>query len=181
MYTLWSHGELVGESALDYVRVISDLRTGDLHLTTKGLTLIDRLAQTHADAYHSARQLNIEPANESHAKSLVADAAAERDQYETLALELRAPDGRVIPAEDIFIRDTAWLLAIDEERHGGEEESPTDLPLDDEREAGDLEAFETQMMELAEDLCPPWASDEQPREPVRFQLYVRLKDEWSIP
>ena len=42
-YTLWSHGELLGESALDYVRVFPDLRTGDLYVTTKGRMLIERL------------------------------------------------------------------------------------------------------------------------------------------
>jgi hypothetical protein len=67
MYTLWSHGELLGESRLDYVRVISDVRMGELQLTTRGLTLLDRLAQTHADAYYSARRLNSDPANESDA------------------------------------------------------------------------------------------------------------------
>jgi hypothetical protein len=180
MYTLWSHGELLGESALDYVRVINNLRTGDLHLTSRGLMVLDRLAQTHADAYYSARRLHIEPANESDEKSLVADLAAERDQYESLDLELRAPDGRVIPSEDIYIRDTEFLLAIDEERDDDDEESLKDLTLVDILDSEDLEAFETQLKDLAED-PEPWVSDDQPREPARFQLYVRLQDEWSIP
>jgi hypothetical protein len=177
MFTLWSHGQLLGESALDYVRVISDLRSGDLHLTTMGLTLIDRLAQTHADAYYSARRLHSEQATEA---DLVADSAAERDQYDSLALELRAPDGRVIPTEDIYIRDTAFNLAIDEERDDNEEESLTDLTLIDVLRPEDLETFEAQLIDLAED-PPPWVSDEQPQEPVRFQLYVRLENAWSIP
>jgi hypothetical protein len=179
MYTLWSHGDLLGESALDYMRVINNLRMGDLHLTARGLTLIDRLAQTHADAYYSARRLNIEPTNESDAKSLAADLAAERDQYESLALELRDPDGRTIPTEDIYIRDTAWLLAIDGDIED-EEELFTELPVVDVPDSEEHEALEAQLMDLAEDF-PAWVSDEQPREPARFQLHVRLKDEWSIP
>ena len=179
MYTLWSHGELLGESALDYVRVIPDLRTGDLHLTSRGLTLLDRLAQTHADAYYSLRRLNSEPSNQSHAKSMAADCAAEQDQYESLALELRAPDQRVIPTEDIWIRDTEFSQAIGTECDSHEEESLTDLTLAEGSDP-DLEAFEAQLMELAED-PPPWVSEGPPREFPRFQLYVRLKDEWSIP
>src|SRR5688572_19904616 len=170
MYTLWSHGELVGESALDYVRVIRDLRTGDLHLTSRGLTLIDRLAQTHADVYYSARRFNSDPANESHATSLAADCAAERDQYESLALEMRSPDGRVIPTEDIYIRDTAYSQAIGDEC-ADHEESLADLPLADVLDPEDLEAFEAQLIDLTED-PPPWVSDELPREPARFQLFV---------
>jgi hypothetical protein len=54
-YTLWSHGELLGESALDYVRVFPEVRMGDLEPTTRGLTLIGRLTQTREDSYRSAR------------------------------------------------------------------------------------------------------------------------------
>jgi hypothetical protein len=55
-YTLWSHGELLGESALDYVRVDPNLRTGDLQMTERGLIVIDRLTQVREDCYRSARR-----------------------------------------------------------------------------------------------------------------------------
>ena len=179
-YTLWSRGELLGESALDYVRVIPNLRTGDLHLTAKGLTLIERLAQTHADAYYAARQLRNEAVDESDLKHVFADLAAERDQYEILALEVRAADGSVIPTEDVYIRDTDYLQAIAHDRDDDEDEALDDVALDDVLDGDDLKAFEEQLIELREDF-PPWASDEPEREPARFQLYVRLQNEWSIP
>jgi hypothetical protein len=112
-------------------------------------------------------------------KSLTADLAAERDQYEILALEVRASDGSVIPTEDVYIRDTEYLLAIAHESDE-EDESPADVALDDMLNPEDLKALEEQLIELREDF-PPWASDVPEREPVRFQLYVRLQNEWSIP
>lgn len=115
-YTLWSHGALLGESELDYVRVFPRLRTGDLQLTPKGLLAIERLTQTHADCYYGARRLNRETlrdtADPSDERTLRADLAAEHDQYEALALELRAPNGSVIATESIHITDTDYLLAI---------------------------------------------------------------------
>ena len=180
MYTLWSHGELVGESALDYARAIDNLRSGDLHLTAKGLTLMERLSQTHADAYYTARRLRNEAINESDMQSLEADLAAERDQYESLALELHASDGAVIPTEDIWVADTEYLLAIDAERENREEEALEEPGLDDVLDPDELRAFKEELAELQEDF-PPWASHGPEREPVRFQIHVRLKSEWSIP
>ena len=178
-YTLWSHGELLGESALDYVRVIPKLRTGDLHLTEKGLIVFDRIAQTHADAYYSARRFNRANGadDELEKKTLHADLAAEEDQYAALALELRAPNGSVIGTEGIHVTDTEYLLNIDRERQDEDEsleESGTEDDLD----------FDSALEDLAEEFeadHPPWASEGPERPPARFQLYVTLTDEWAIP
>jgi hypothetical protein len=174
-YTVWSHGELLGESELDYVRVFPHLRTGDLHVTPKGLIAFDRLAQTRADSYYAARRLNNENSrgtiDPSDQKTLFADLAAEHDQHE--ALELHAPNGSVIATESIFVTDTEYLLAIDSER--AEEDALESLVDPD-----DLAALEQDLEEFEED-HPPWAQPATAREPVRFQVSVTLKEEWEIP
>ena len=180
-YTLWSHGQLLGESALDYVRVIPKLRTGDLHLTERGLIVFERISQTHADGYYSARRLNHNRAHGAldglEEKTLHADLAAEQDQYAALALELRAPNGSVIGTEGIHVTDTEYLLNIDRERDEEDESLP-------ESGAEDTMLSESALEDLAEEFeadHPPWLSQGPERPPARFQLHVTLTNEWAIP
>lgn len=181
-YTLWSRDELLGESALDYVRVMDNVRTGDLQLTQKGLVLIGRLTQTREDSYRSARRVNIErPAagDEASEQALRADLAALRDQYDVLALELRAPNGEVIPTDDIHVTDTEFLLAIDRERDE-EAESAMEDDSDDDPDSVLAADLEDQLAALVVER-PPWLPEAPHRPPARFQLSVTLTDEWSIP
>jgi hypothetical protein len=178
-YTLWSRGELLGETTLDYVRIIPHLRTGDLHLNQGGLRVIERLCQHRADAYYAARRLlRKETLDESDKRTLDADLAAQRDAYETLALELRTTDGSVIPTDDIYVTDTEYLRAID--REAVAEARISEDALVDGLSPEDQRAFEEDLEHLMKDF-PPWLPDEPEREPVRFQIGVRLKDEFSIP
>jgi hypothetical protein len=177
-YSLWSHGELLGESALDYVRVISNLRTGDLHLTQKGLTVIGRVTQTRDDSYRSVRRVNMERSDsgeESSEPTLRADLSALQDQYDALALELRAPNGDVIPTDDIHVTDTELLLAIDRELNE-EEESSTEDAIDGDQDHDFLDQLAEWVVEH-----PSWLPEPPARPPARFQLSVTLIDEWSIP
>ena len=183
MYTLWTHGELLGESALDYVRVIPELRTGDLRPTEKGLIVFERLAQIREDCYRSALRVNKRGSeaacDESELQTLYADLAAQRDRYDALALELRASDGSVIPTDSIHVTDTHYLLAIDRERHAKDdalEEVEPEPDLDPEV----LAALQEELKEFEED-HPPWMAEAPEREPARFQLAVVLSDEWAIP
>lgn len=181
MYTLWSHGELLGESELGYVRVFPRLRTGDLKTTPKGLIAIERLTQTHADSYYGARRLTREKlqnsVDASDEKTLLADLAAERDQYEALALELRAPNGSVIATESIFITDTDYLQAIGSGRDE-EDEFPTDVASENAFDSDDPAFLEQQLQEFEEE---HWLQPAPEREPARFQISVTLQNEWSIP
>jgi hypothetical protein len=174
---------LLGESTLDYVRVIPYLRTGDLELTEIGLTIIQRLTQTREDCYRSARRLckgkTKGELEESDMKTLLADLDAQRDQHDALAFELRATDGSVIPTESIHVTDTEYLLAIARERDEEDESSP-DVRPEDVLDSDDLAALEEQLAEFEED-HPPWLPDAPEREPARFQIAVMLKDEWAIP
>lgn len=181
-YTLWSHGEQLGESALDYVRVINTLRTGDLELTQKGLTVIGRLTQTREDSYRSARRVNMERSgshDESSEQTLRADLTALNDQYEALALELRAPNGEVIPTDDIHVTDTEFLLAIDRERDEAQESSTEDA-INGGQDPDFLADFVDELAELAVE-HPSWLPEAPERPPARFQLSVTLTNEWSIP
>ena len=74
--------------------------------------------------------------------------------------------------------DTDYLLSIAWERDE-EDESLADGELEDALDPEDLAALEDQLAELEED-HPPWAQRPE-REPARFQLSVRLKNEWAIP
>ena len=181
-YSLWSRGELLGESALDYVRVTNNLRTGDLHLTQKGLTVIGRLTQTRDDCYRSARRVNMERSDsgdESSEPTLRADLSALHDQYDALALELRAPNGEVIPTDDIHVTDTELLRAIDRERDE-EEESSTEDAISGGQDPDFLADLVDQLAELVVE-HPSWLPEAPDRPPARFQLSVTLKYEWSIP
>ena len=181
-YSLWSHGELLGESALDYVRVTNTLRTGDLQLTQKGLTVIGRLTQTRDDSYRSARRVNMERSDsgvESSEPTLRADLSALQDQYDAIALELRAPNGQVIRTDDIHVTDTEFLLAIDRERDE-EEESSSEDTINGGLDPDFLADPEDQLAEHASE-HPSWRPEAPERPFARFQLSVTLIDEWSIP
>ena len=181
-YTLWSHGELLGESALDFGRVIPSLRTGDLDVTEKGLTVMERLSQSREDCYRSALRVNKhnpDDVDESDMKALYADLDAQRDQIAALALELRASDGTVIPTDGIYISDIAYLRRIGDER---EDEEPfiTIVTLNDDANADDTMLLKEQFEEF-ENQREPWLPEASEREPARFQINVMLKNEWSIP
>jgi hypothetical protein len=182
-YTLWSHGELLGESALDYVRVLPAVRTGDLDVTERGLIVMERLSQTREDCYRSALRVNKEnpeDVDESDLAALHADLDAQRDQHDALALELRGSDGSVIPTDGIYISDTFYLRRIDDER---EAEGPfiTIVTANDDPGADDMTRVEEEQFEEIEEQRAPWLSEPPERELVRFQIAVMLRDEWAIP
>ena len=178
-YTIWSHGELLAESELSYVRVFPKVRTGDLVVTPKGLTCFERLTQHRADAYYNARRLRKkESLDESDIKTIHADLAAQFDGYAALAMELRAPDGSVIPTEDIYVTDTEYLISIGNEAAEEDEIGP-DVPLEDLLHPDDFAAFEEHLEELEE--REKWAPDEPEKEFPRFQVSVTLSNEWAIP
>jgi hypothetical protein len=177
-YTLWSRGELLGESTLGYVRCFPNIRTGDLRATPKGVAVIERLTQARADCRATTKRVLWEksesPVPESELKELMADYDAARDQEEALAMELRAPDGSVIPTTDIYVLDTEYLIAIG--REAEEEDESAEIVLSEEDQA----AVDEMLAEWEED-HPPWAQQEPEREPERYQIHVTLVDQWSIP
>ena len=131
---------------------------------------------------------------------MTADMAAADDYEEALALELRRPDGSVVPTEEIYVRDTEFMLAF--AAGDADPVDPLDLldidgeatALPDAEDDDDLRvAFdpETDVDELDDDdlfdgiddlglELGGWR-DEPERTFPRFQLYVRVLDEADIP
>jgi hypothetical protein len=106
-----------------------------------------------------------------------ADFQAACDEEAALALELRGPDGNVIPTEDIAVRDTEWVLAtfpVDEE------EFTEPLTPEEQAEIDELlDEFEARAAEQAADDC--WRPPREERPWMRYQLQVRLVHDWVMP
>lgn len=202
-YTLWSHGRLLGESPLDVARCLPRLRVGELSTTPVGLALLARVTDTRSDALFAAQKLHrAEPSPEAaggvhatpHYATISADLTAAGDYLDALALELRRPDGSIVPTEQIDVTDTEFLVAFgaledeppadspDEAETEGEEfrvsfdpETDIDDPDDD---AGDEDLF------ADPDPLGPGLGDwrERPlRAFPRFQLHVTLFDDAALP
>ena len=166
-YTIWSRGQLVGESSLDQPRADPRQRSGDFLPTAFGETLI--------------------PPPEP--EVLPADMHVTTSQFEEL--ELRAPDGTRIPAEWIEIRDIANTRSVICPQPGGIENfscvrrtaDPADAPdvfdLDDwdvpDEDLGFLEDVEFDLEEF-DHWMPP-----APTDFPRYEIDIRLVDENATP
>jgi hypothetical protein len=112
-----------------------------------------------------------------------ADYAAAQVHEDSLELELRGPDGLVVPTEWIDIRDTHYLLALAQEA----EDVPG--PLFDEEEDPELMAAIEHdeallRFQFDDELASELESDEPWQEEApfpRYQIQVRLLDDASIP
>lgn len=201
-YTLWSHGRLLGESPLDFVRCLPRLRVGDLSTTPLGLALLARVTDTRSDALFAAQKLHrAEPSPEAgggvhatpHYATISADLTAAGDYLDALALEVRRPDGSIVPTEQIDVTDTEFLVAF-----GAVEDEPADSPDEADTEGEefrvsfdpDTDVDDPDDHEGDEDLFTDpdalglglgrWR--EQPlRAFPRFQLHVTLFDDADLP
>lgn len=170
-YTVWCNDRLVGESSLDYVANDDQHKMGDFVATPYGEELV---------------QLLMAPR-----KALMAREPDERvdelfARRQSIPLQLRAPDGSLVPAAHIEITDTEWLLSL---VPGIEDDWQADLAIaeaelreefgspDDDSEQisadpppwiddedGDLDEFDVPEVELG--------SEQPPREFPRYQLQV---------
>jgi hypothetical protein len=107
-----------------------------------------------------------------------ADAVSLQDEVESLALELRDPDGHVVATESIWFQDTERLLARAREASDIEDllaedfEGLDDTDLDGlENDGIDNAAVESLGLELDDEL-DRWESE--PTEWPRYQIFVRL-------
>ena len=107
-----------------------------------------------------------------------ADLAAQQNHYDALAMELHTSDGVAIPTDDIWVTDTECLIAM-----GQEADEEDEMPLSAEAEArveAAVKEIEEHLRELDKN-SPPWLPEAPERVPVRFQLSVLIKNQWSIP
>ena len=196
-YTVWSHGRLLGESALDYQRVFPRHRMGDFFPTEAGETVMPIATGVSKAGAELVKSLSGSPPGSparTHLRetSQYADLAAAEDHYDALELELRGPDGRVIPTEWIDLRDTEYLLTIPEldEIQGAdvgaelweEDDNAFGDPPDyigDPLDFGDFEAEDDFDFDIDDfDDHERWRAA---RVFPRYQLQVMLRDDASVP
>lgn len=191
-YTLWSHGRLLGESELDYERVLARYRMGDFHPTDVGSRLMPIATGVSPAGIELSRRMGSSGLklfdDALRRTSEYADFAAADDYYEALALELHSPDGSVIPTEWIDVRDLELLasLVIEDDPEIGESDAgnPEELDegLDDEFSESWDEIFGGP--DSNADVFAPERADGDWRTadpPPRYQLQVMLRDDAAIP
>src|SRR5437867_5964465 len=126
-YTVWSRGRLLGHTDLGYVRCLPRHRMGDFHPTEEGESLMP-IATGVSPAYRALHKVSMEIFGNAREERTEGEYAAcqralrRTTEYadveeahvhcESLRLELRGPNGAVIPTEWIAFQDTEYLLAL---------------------------------------------------------------------
>ena len=96
-FTVWSDGQLVGESALDYVANTSEVKFGDFVATEFGERVI---------------AIRMAPRKAVCARAPLDEIEALYAFRQVVPMELRAPNGSVVPTDDIEITDLEWLVTL---------------------------------------------------------------------
>lgn len=187
-YTVWSHGRLLGESALDYRRVFPRHRMGDFFPTEAGekvMPIALGVSKAGADLVKSLSGAPPGSPARTHLRetSAYADLAAAENHYDALELELRGPDGSVIPTEWIDLRDTEFLLSLtDDELEAARLELDFSSEDDDFGNpppgfGDDIPDFELETDFGVEDELAPWRPE---LIFPRYQLQVMLRDDAAV-
>ena len=197
-YTVWSHGRLLGETDLGFVRCIRNARTGWFHPTPEGEMLMPIAtgvpAALHAWGLRYRERVDARGNSDGECGIMdhsteSADLEAATQHAEALELELRRADGTVVSTKDIGIRDIDELMVrFGEEEEEDEDDDLDDLLLDKSDEDLQLEESVRHDAELIlegfaeNDSYRQWspADLEAPRLP-RYQIQVRLVDDDAIP
>lgn len=122
-YTLWSRGRMLGESDLGFVQIYSNMRMGWFHPSPAGDALMPvltgpgpALKAVGKLLRDPVRKLMRLPADETpddypadiRRTTVYADLVSSVDELESLALQVRDPDGLVLDIEHIGIDDTEF-------------------------------------------------------------------------
>jgi hypothetical protein len=192
-YTLWSHGRLLGETDLAFARCLPKHRMGWFHPNDLGERLMPIICGVKpaffalSDLTHrllpnphggQRRKWNLDTVLKNSTE--YADLAAANAQADGLALELRGPNGAVIPTEDIGVQDTEYLRSLNFEEVSiyDVERGLCEDDLDEETLA-EIEEFVEEFKENTR-----WVSeDEEEKESdlPRYQIQVHLIDEADVP
>lgn len=181
-YTLWSRGRLLGETTLGYAPSIPRLRAGDFLPTELGerlmpvitgvgpalRALFDVVNADRASGNHCYDQPGADFPEHIKRTPEYADSVSIQHELESLALELRDPDGRVVPTESIALQDTEYLLSLPPAPDELFDE--TDL-IDDEDVAADLELLEAMWSDQPDGFDD---DDTERPPPARYQIFVTL-------
>jgi hypothetical protein len=180
-YTLWSRGRLLGHSALDYKRFIANHRAGDLIPTDMGERLLPVAAGTSAAVINLGKALRRSQKDGDLEKTLpeYVDYVSAIDEAEAMVLELRGPDGEVIPTDWIGVRDVVFLTSLARESEAGlgfvDDAAEASAPGDDEDDP-----FEDEVDEDGWD-TPAIPETDAGQPEALFQLHVMLMDDAEIP
>jgi hypothetical protein len=172
-YTVWSHGRLVGHSALEFVYREDGHRMGTFHPAEGAEGLIEIATGGTAVLLSARREGTL--GLETHAAYTAA-----LQRCEALALELRDMSGRVIPCESVAIKDCEMLIAFSEVADAESEAYYESLDEDARaRLDADIE-HDAQLLdeELEDEFDEPWRPEV---EHERYQLQIRLVDHDAIP
>ncbi len=185
-YTIWSRGRLLGESTLAFVRCIPKHRMGSFHPSENALPLVERATEGQQVAFEFYKLDRKKTSDSSqvveealHEMPYIADLMAAHAHREALEMELRGPNGRVIPTEWIDIRDSQ----IFEEKNAipgveNEDDLFEDVVLSEESEemVRELQEFAAS---LKDDYSSEWNAE--PEEFPRYHVQVMLLDEADLP
>lgn len=140
-YTVWCNDRLVGESDLDYIANTDEHWMGDFAPTPYGEQIIPVLMGPRTAML--ARD-DAGPA-EASARAIA------------LPLELRAPDGSLVPGADVHITDTEWLLSL---AGNIEDEWQADVAMAEAELREELAPSEDDDSEQISADPPPWIDDD---------------------
>lgn len=163
-YTLWSRDRLLGESDLGFEEIFPRHRMGGFTPTELGVKLMPILTGVGRATRQLCRLVNsqrfglrgreLEEALRTSPEQ--ADVAEAEAHFEALQLELRGPDGAIVPTEWIGIRDTEEIIAfgemVAEQRALADlmnPEPPATLSDDERRELQERERIENEEIEAA--------------------------------
>ncbi len=201
-YTLWSHGRLLGETELEYARYSPLNRGGGLWPTIVGAKLMPiatgvtaasmvLATKTHDLTRPDGSNPEDGPEFEAAMRELTeyADYVEAIDRLNALDLELRDPDGNVVPTEWLDIRDTEFLSDLQRRELEAEwEESMLPENYDPQLEADiqhDLIALGLEPDPMSDEPFEPRESPDDStfaRRPFPlYQILVRLLEESAIP
>ena len=147
-YTLWSHDRLLGESELDYISNTDERLMGDFFPTVYGesrmpvLTGVSR-ALLEVKRARVARGSDDADARVDHATEY-ADVAEANTRFDELELQLRGPDGAVIPTDSLHVQDTQLMLQWSDEPLE-EIDAYDELMFDTESDAWLMDAVENDL------------------------------------
>lgn len=141
-FTVWCNDRLVGETDLDYIANTSQTKFGDFVATDYGEQLIPILM---APRQAVCAQAEMEEIHRLYTRR------------ERIHLELRAPDGSVIPTDHIEITDLDWLLSLSIDR---EDDWQSDIELAEAELMEELHPQEDDESERLDVLPPEWFQQE---------------------
>ena len=160
LYSVWSHGRLLGVTDLGFIYRPPRFRAGWFHAADDAETFMD-MATGFGPALHACRKAEGNLLNDPDVRTALAD-------EQSLALELRDAAGKVIETRHISIIDGDRLPSIEELEDELEEEcdwttnDPPDwLPEEDEEELvlDDLEDWEIPIVIALSKPDANWMSD----------------------